>query len=191
MTELTLIINKKWPIGSIEQLLRLLNLSKLQILRLHFNSECDFIVTLTIEVCKLVNQAKKIRSIEINCNYLVKTMSETIYAVCLKLPNYIRRLEIDIADADDGKLILEQAEHLSSITFRPYKGSYSNREIIESISKMGNHAKYKLQPDLLDERADPEDDCTIHVWLSRNMTKQSNVSAKAETGKRCRSCLQS
>lgn len=94
-----------------------------------------------------MNKAKNLRSLEINHNNFVQTISKTLNTICRKLPDHIRYLEIDIANVNHGKQILELAEHASSITFRPYKGSYLNCEIIESISKMGNYAQYKLQPD--------------------------------------------
>lgn len=35
---------------------------------------------------------------------------------------------------------------------------------------------------MLDERADPENDCTIHVWLGRDMKRQSNTLTDGKRG---------
>ncbi|CAF1267157.1 unnamed protein product [Rotaria sp. Silwood1] len=191
VTELKLIINEKWPIGSIKQLSRILHMSKLKKLCLNFNSECNFIVNLTVEMDTLLNRATNLRSIEINCSGLVKTMSKILNAICLKLPDHIRHLKTDIENVNDGKEILQCAEHLSIITFRPRKRSCFNDEIIQLISKMHRDVQYKLQPDMVDERIDPEDDCTIHLWFGKNMNRQSNTLANNKSRKRSHKCLQS
>ncbi|CAF3585627.1 unnamed protein product [Rotaria sp. Silwood1] len=118
VTELTLMIDKQWPIDSIEHLSTILNLSNLQTLHLNFQCECKFAVNLDVEIDTLFKRACNLRSVQINCNDSERMKLITLNAICLKLPRHIKHLDTDITYVNDAKLILEGAEHLSNVTFR-------------------------------------------------------------------------
>ncbi|CAF2626368.1 unnamed protein product [Rotaria sp. Silwood2] len=134
VTELTLMIDRKWPIGSIEHLSTIVNLSNLQALHLNFRCECKFAVSLDIEMNTLFKRAWNLRSIQISCHDSQRIKLVTLNAISLKLPRHIKRLDTDITYVDDAKIILERAEHLSSVTFRHCDEYNFTDKIIEWLS---------------------------------------------------------
>ncbi|CAF4278999.1 unnamed protein product, partial [Rotaria sp. Silwood2] len=136
VTELTLIIDYKWPIGSIEHLSTMLNLSNLRKLYLYFENEGEFATSFDMEMDTLLKRAWSLCSIQINCNGSKTIEFFTLNSICLKLPDHIRRLDTDITDVSDAIMIFEQAEHLSYVRF--YTGDTRNTadEINRWLSQM-------------------------------------------------------
>lgn len=187
VTELTLQIDRTWPIGSMERLSNILNLSNLQTVLFDFQNECKFNARLDVEMNTLFKQAWNLRSINIICNYSERMKLITFNAICLNLPRHIKYLDTEITYVDDAILILERAQHLSSITFRP---AGSNMEgfmntIKQWLLRMERYFTCELEWDTCPYhglRIDKH--LGVHFWLGKSMNKPLNKSISHKRIKR-------
>jgi hypothetical protein len=184
VTELTLVINEKWSVASVEHLSTIINPSNLQTLWLDFRCECTIAGSFYIEMCTLLKRALNFRSLRISCNKSERMKMITLNAICLNLPHHIKRLDTDITHLNDAKMILERAEHLSSVTFRISKPWHVAHEIDIWLWQRKRNVAYQVESIPLGhyDSCDPID--SIHLWLDRTMNKQSNISFSHKRVKR-------
>lgn len=185
VTELILIIDRRWRFGFIEHLSTMVNLSNLQTLAFDFQSECKFDTNFTDEMNTLFRHVCNLRSIKISCHDSERIKLITLNAICLKLPRCIRHLDTAITHVEDATLILERGVNLSKATFRivdDYKSFV--RKIKERLSYMGrNLVVTRMYDSYSDSILDSDSDWDMNLFSSlySNSDSDSNSDSNSDS----------
>ncbi|CAM2721604.1 unnamed protein product [Rotaria socialis] len=184
VVELTLEIEKNWPANLAEYLSTILNLSSLQTIHLDFKQECQFVVSLDNEVDTLFKHARDLISCKISCHNSERMKLITFNAICLKLPRRIKYLQTDITYVDDAKILLEQIEHLSHVTFQNSDAYGFAIKIIQQTPRIERDLAYEIECYAwIDDypRAN-----LVHFWLGKSINKQLSIRTNNKRMKRVR-----
>ena len=187
MTELiyiyiTLFICQEWPIGLIECLSTIVNLSNLRTICFSFQCRCYFAVSLDVELDDLFERAWNLLSIRLMCmdsandEETVKLITRNV--IGLKLPHHVKELHIKVMHADDAKAILRQGKHLSRVTFRTFSffgGKNLAEKITSWLSDMKRNYRSRLDWGIIVgcECCDAVE--AVYLWLDTSINKQSNI----------------
>jgi hypothetical protein len=91
----------------------------------------------------LMKQACNVRSLEIFNRWHGISSFMNIEKFCSMMPAHIRHLDIDIANINDMKVILERLEQLSSVKFKfSFEKSIFIKEIIEWLSQNRSNSSH-------------------------------------------------
>ncbi|CAF3325910.1 unnamed protein product [Rotaria socialis] len=186
VTELKIVINEKWSASLGKHLYKIVTLWNLGTLWLDFQCECMSTVNLSVEMNTLLKLASNIRSLRISCNKSERMKMVTFNAICLTLPHHIKRLDADIMHVADAKTLLEQAQHLKSVTFRTIDPWYFAHEIDLWLWQMKrNTVVYQVDAIRLRRYDDFESNNAIHLWLGKDVNQQSSSSHSHKRIKLC------
>ena len=156
VTELKLFVNEIWPMQSINYLLSLINLSKLNSFILIAAENSRLSPQLIKNICLLVNSALNIRTLSLTSGQSPLSSKITLEQIFSMVPLHIKHLQVMVKDFDEVRTIIDKLQQLSSITFqivRVMARSFSeNRPIITQI-RQGSTC----------EKLDP----CLQMWLGR------------------------
>ena len=157
VTELILGIDGEWPKGSISFLsmtIDLLHLVKLS-LSIHFSNE--YMSSIVYGANKLLKHAVNIHTLSLFDYWAPANCTTTMETVCSIITPNIKHLHIRVKNGDDVKFIIENLEHLISVTFE-YAQSllFSHGEFIDCLLDLKRHSsKWECQ-------------FALHIWLDHN-----------------------
>jgi hypothetical protein len=107
-------------------------------------------------IINIFKQTFNIHTLEINNNLSSYNSNTTIEDICLLIPSYIKHLKITVKNINDMKIIFDQFNYLSSVTFQfSFYKSIPSAKIIESFLNIKKDLTYR------------KDDCSIRVWLNQ------------------------
>ena len=124
LKELILDIDHCWPFNSLQILSNLIDLSYLTELTLN-NKFDDYSISNAVEnITTLLEQTNNIHSLSITYFFIDKDYDTSIEIFCSMIPNHVKYLQIKLMEYDnqriinDMKIILNQLQHLWSVTFQ-------------------------------------------------------------------------
>lgn len=131
-------------------------MSRLTQLSLNLNYDFSSDLLTTVNLKSILRQLRNIRLLEVSHNLSSIYSCLTIDDICALIPASVEHLKISVKNINDMKTIIDQFEHLSSITFRfSFYKSIPSAKIIESFLNIKKDLTYR------------KDDCSIRVWLNR------------------------
>ncbi|CAF2146375.1 unnamed protein product [Rotaria magnacalcarata] len=153
--KLTLVINEKWPIGTIQYL------------------QNTFETNLGADMRTLFEHTLNLRSLIINCNQSEQMNLTTYNSICLKLPQSVKYLSAHITHVEDAQRLLEKVNNLSRVTFQmiPCESSFMD-DIKERLLQAGIYVRLEMERDDICswiERDEPDEvHCyPVHLWLEK------------------------
>ncbi|CAF1603234.1 unnamed protein product [Rotaria magnacalcarata] len=171
--KLTLVINEKWPIGTIQYLQNTVNLTNLETLQFEFSSTCQFETNLDADMHTLFEHTLNLRSLIINGNQSEQMNLTTYNSICLKLPQSVKYLSAHITHVEDAQRLLEKVNNLSRVTFQmiPCESSFMD-DIKERLLQAGIYVRLEMERDDICswiERDEPDEvHCyPVHLWLEK------------------------
>jgi hypothetical protein len=157
VTELRLEIDGEWPKGSFRFLSTTIDLLHITKLSLSVNFFHEYMPSIVHSIHKLLQHAPNIDTLSLfdywapdNCT----TTMETVYSM---ITSNIKHLQIRVKNSDDMKYIIENFEHLISVTFE-YAQSliFSRKEFVDCLLDVKRHAsRWECQ-------------YALHLWLDQN-----------------------
>ncbi|CAM4771798.1 unnamed protein product [Rotaria magnacalcarata] len=151
LTKLRLQIYENWPDGSLGLLSSFIDLSTITDLTLDVNIVENDSSNITTGITALLQQASHIKSLVI----LSHTLS--LHTICSIISHHIKHLQIPVTSIKDMKLILNQFDHLFSVSFTFLcKSIVSITEITELLVTKGIDFTYHLTQ------------FSLNLWLSMN-----------------------
>ncbi|CAF4263885.1 unnamed protein product [Rotaria magnacalcarata] len=151
LTKLRLQIYENWPDGSLGLLSSFIDLSTITDLTLDVNIVENDSSNITTGITALLQQASHIKSLVI----LSHTLS--LHTICSIISHHIKHLQIPVTSIKDMKLILNQFDHLFSVSFTfRCKSIVSITEITELLVTKGIDFTYHLTQ------------FSLNLWLSMN-----------------------
>jgi hypothetical protein len=111
MRKLSLCVDNLWPVGSVDFLQTLIDLSTLRELAISIEFDSETERSKITHLSNLIQHTANLRSLTINSS---STSAET---VCLLVPEHVRHLQVSLSDIDSIKTIIQQLNALSSLTF--------------------------------------------------------------------------
>ncbi|CAF4093308.1 unnamed protein product [Rotaria sp. Silwood2] len=168
LTDLTLTVNGEWPVGSIEYLSTLIDLTNLTTSGLYVNFGHYSVSNTINNIGCLLKQTYNVRSLTLSNSVYRSNLNGTVESFCSIIPHHVKYLEIYDMDLDDIKILLQQVKHLSSVTFVfLFDMPFSPNEIIGWLSQRIDFT-YLL------------DNCFLSIWLGNNINVQPNCSLNAK-----------
>ncbi|CAF2154678.1 unnamed protein product [Rotaria magnacalcarata] len=158
ITQLVLDITDKWPLGSLELLLTLINLSQLTEIHL-FISETHVLWTKPIHM--LLEQAFNVHTFGIS---YADDLTPSIMDISSMVFRHVDHLIMQTKNIDCISAVLDCFDHLSSVTFvnlQNYPRTWA--KIIEQVNKQGN--KYSLI----------HDDKFLQVLFDKDLSELSKI----------------
>jgi hypothetical protein len=156
VTELILDLDEHCPISLSLPLSNLINLSHIKQIVLNLNYDLVSDINTTTNLINIFKQTLNIHTLEITNNLFSHNSNTTMEDICLLIPSYIKHLKITVKNINEMKIIFDQFDYLSSITFRfSFYKSIPSAKIIESFLNIKKDLTYR------------KDDCSIRVWLNQ------------------------
>jgi hypothetical protein len=143
LTKLKLTISEDWSLGSFQFVSTSIDLSHLNKLILIISCRGDFLQKMMVNFFNLMKQAYNVRSLEIFNRWHGINYFMDIEQFCSMMPDHIKHLDIDIANINDMKVIIERLEQLTSVKFKfSFEKSIFIKEIIEWLSQKRSNSTH-------------------------------------------------
>ena len=139
MRKLSLYVNNEWSINSVDFLRTFIDLSTLRELSIDIDFDTETERSKITYLTQLLQQTCNLRSLIIGSSL---TSAET---VCLLVPEHVRHLQVSISDIDQMKMIIQQLNGLSSLTFEALQNFRRlSGELAAWFTETGNTSIYRI-----------------------------------------------
>jgi len=157
VNELILGIDGQWPKGSLTFLSTTIDLLHITKLSISVNFFHEYMSSIVYGINELLKYASNIHTLSLFDYWAPNNCTTTMETVCSMITSNIKHLQIQVKNSDDIKCIIENLEHLISVTFKYSQSLIFNRgEFIDCLEELKRHSsrwncKYAL-----------------HLWLDHN-----------------------
>jgi len=156
VTDLSLGNDDEWPENSLKFLSTILDLSRIVKLSLSVNFLPEHMLNTVSNINLLLNQASNLRSLLLFDYWTPENCMERMKTICSIISPNIKHLQIRVKDLNDIKYILEQVEHLTSVTFEYSQIlTINHQDFIQSLAYLNRYSS------IWDSRQ------ALHVWLGK------------------------
>lgn len=139
MRKLSLCVNNEWPIGSVDFLPTVIDLSTLRELSIDMDFDSETEGSKITHLTRLLQQTFNLRSLTIDGS------SASAETVCLLVPEHVRHLQVSVSDIDQMKMIIQQLNTLSSLTCEALQNFRClSEELCTWFTETGNTSLYRI-----------------------------------------------